>query len=95
MQKKIICCFVLVVLATSCASRRTVDESIIDNTREITAAETRIDICTERVSECAKRLSSCTGGIDEIIILFDEYQRRVNDLILAYNDLRERSKAEN
>ena len=77
------------------------DATLLSYQRQIAILEGRLqsfesgigDI-VEEFGELTERSSNIVGGIDEVITLFDEYQRRVNELILLYRALTEKGEDE-
>lgn len=91
--------FVLVFVAAGCRSASPgVSESVLDHQRQVTELEarnreleTRIERYDSAVSRGVTELRTITdragrvdGSIDELIQLFDEYQRGVEQLIRDY-----------
>lgn len=96
------CVYILIVLClvvytlTGCATTGRTDASsnILEYQRKASLLEARIALYESAVGgavselrELAERSSSLDGGIDEIISLFDEYQRGVAKLIQRYSEV--------
>ena len=87
------CLFVL----CSCATRviRGSDTAIINHQTEINRLENElrnrdraIDNAVRELEDITARSSAMEGTVDEIIGLFDEYQRTVEQLLRDYNSIR-------
>lgn len=90
-----ICCIIVSLLLTSCITNRRTDSAIIEYQREIDRLESAIQQYDTAMRNSAERLRDITvrsismeGTVDEIIGLFDEYQRGVEQLIRDYNNIR-------
>ena len=89
----------LCVLLAGCVSRGgtvPVDDTILDYQRQITNLEGRItsivsglDDSVAELVTLSERSRDVTGGIDEVIELFDRYQQAVDELISVYRELTE------
>lgn len=90
MHEKIILFGITLMLLTGCVSSRT-SQSVIEHQREIDRIEEGIRIRDRAVESSIRRLEAITarssgmeGTVDELIELFDEYQRTVEQLIRDY-----------
>lgn len=85
------------MLLCGCATSRRIQPAstaVIDHTAEITAAQSRLRLYEDAIDRSIDQLESIkgtadssAGTVDEIIRLFDEYQRGVSELILNYRKL--------
>lgn len=82
-------CFMLF----SCNSTKRVDGDILDYQRQIGILEARIsnyertiDRAVSELESIRRRASNIDGTIDEIIELFDDYQRTVEQLLRDYRE---------
>ena len=83
------------VLFSGCVSRRAVDEAILDYQRKIDRLESTIEqydtalgAAAEELGRVKDRSIGLEGDIDEVIRLFDDYQRGVTRLIQDYYRIR-------
>ena len=90
----------LMVLFSGCVSRRAVDEAILDYQRKIDRLESTIEqydtalgAAAEELGRIKDRSIGLEGDIDEVIRLFDDYQRGVTRLIQNYYKIRDEAKA--
>lgn len=90
MHEKILLFGITLMLLTGCVSSRT-SQSVIEHQREIDRIEEGIRIRDRAIESSIKRLeaisarcSEMEGTVDELIELFDEYQRGVEQLIRDY-----------
>lgn len=90
MHEKIILFGITLMLLTGCVSSRT-SQSVIEHQREIDRVEEGIRIRDRAIESSIERLEAITarssgmeGTVDELIELFDEYQRAVEQLIRDY-----------
>ena len=90
MHEKIILFGITLMLLTGCVSSRT-SQSVIEHQREIDRIEEGIRVRDRAIESSIKRLEAITarcsemgGTVDELIELFDEYQRGVEQLIRDY-----------
>jgi len=83
-------CISLCISTTGCASNR-VDPTILEYQRKVDALESRIR-CYEQTTDYAIReletisrgAEEMGGTVEELISLFDEYQRTVERILLYY-----------
>lgn len=89
---------------TGCASTRvnTADRDILTYQAKITRLEDTIasyqcaiGYTIEELGDIRERTAGTEGTIDEIISLFDEYQRRVDAVLRRYRALQEHLRGEN
>lgn len=89
---------------TGCASTRvnTADRDILAYQAKITRLEDTIasyqcaiGYTIEELGDIRERTAGTEGTIDEIISLFDEYQRRVDEVLRRYRALQEHLRGEN
>ena len=92
--------FALLFLCTGCGTTRGVDQNIINHQREIDRLEDTVRMYDDAVGRAVKRLGSLqersltmAGEVGEVILLFDEYQRAVDQLLRDYNEIRSALKA--
>ena len=81
----------LCLLFTSCVSNRGVNRDILEYQKEIDRLESElrardraIESAIDSVERIKERSENVSGGIDEIIDLFDEYQRAVERMLQEY-----------
>jgi chromosome segregation ATPase len=94
---------VFVLLCVHCTStRRPVDNTILEHQQQVVELEGRNQELERRIAsydnavgsairaleDIGERSRGMEGEIDEIISLFDEYQRRVDELSRAYNAIK-------
>lgn len=98
MHEKIILFGITLMLLTGCVSSRT-SQSVIEHQREIDRVEEGIRIRDRAIESSIERLEAITarssgmeGTVDELIELFDEYQRTVEQLIRDYRAAENRDK---
>ena len=98
MHEKIVLFGITLMLLTGCASSR-VSQSVIEHQREIDRIEEGIRVrdraiesSIERLEAISARCSEMGGTVDELIELFDEYQRGVEQLIRDYRAAESRDK---
>ena len=89
---------------TGCASTRvnTADNDVLAYQAKITRLEDTITsyqcaigYTIEELGDIRERTIGTEGTIDEIISLFDEYQRRVDEVLRRYRTLQEYTRGEN
>lgn len=105
--KKGICIIMLCFLFIGCCSTKPrADESIIEHSKQLAVLERGITEYGESVAEVRERLETVTTGLGEVregaagisrtvedtIILFDEYQRAVEQLLRDYDRIRTATK---
>lgn len=90
-MQKIICAFILCVLLAGCTSTRYTDGDVIKHQAEIDKLENElrnrdraIDNAVRELEGISARSSGMEGTVDELIELFDEYQRAVERLLHDY-----------
>jgi len=90
MHEKIILFGITLMLLSSCVSTKP-SKSIIEHQREIDRVEEGIRVRDRAIESSIERLEAITarssgmeGTVDELIELFDEYQRAVEQLIRDY-----------
>ncbi len=88
----LVACFMLF----SCNSTKRVDGDILDYQRQISVLEARISNYERTIARAVtelesirRRASNIDGTIDEIIELFDDYQRTVEQLLRDYREAAE------
>lgn len=98
-MQKIICAFVLCVLLAGCSSTRHVDGDIISHQAEIDRLESElrnrdraIDNAVRELEGITARSTGMEGTVDELIELFDEYQRAVERLLHDYRETENKDK---
>lgn len=91
MVKKIILCFVSLILLTGCCSTRRVDRQVLEYQRQIDQLESElrardraIDSSIRELEAISERSRGMEADIDDIIRELDEYQRAVERLIQNY-----------
>lgn len=91
MQKTIIALCFIFILFTACLSSKQSgpDSSILEHNKKVAEATARVDSSIERLNSYSERLDSCEGTIEELIELFDNYNRGVEQLKQDYYYLRE------
>ena len=103
-KKKTLSCIIAIIciMLSSCVTRpRPADELILDYQRKIDRLESTISKydsamrnASERLGTITDRSKSMEGTVDDVIRLFDEYQRAVDGLIRDYNEIRAAIEAE-
>lgn len=104
MNAKTIFCICCAMLLFSCSTtnRTITDSAIIEYSRQLAVLENGIEEYGESVAAVRDRLATVAGGIraaregassisltiEETILLFDEYQRAVEQLLHDYDRLR-------
>lgn len=91
MQKTtIILCFIC-ILFTACLSSKQSgpDNSVLEHNKKVAEATARVDSSIERLNSYSERLDSCEGTVEELIELFDNYNRGVEQLKQDYYYLRD------
>lgn len=85
----------LLFLFAGCGTTRGIDKDIINHQREIDRLEDTVRMYDAAVGRAVTRLGSLqersltmAGEVGEIISLFDEYQRAVDQLLRDYNEIR-------
>lgn len=83
----VLCCIILFII-TGCCSARRVDKSILEYQRQIAILEARVHSYENTIGNTIKELESLrdraqsfNGTVDEVIELFDAYQRAVEQLL--------------
>ena len=83
-MQKIIHAFILCVLLTTCSSTRHTDRDVLSHQAEIDRLENELRNRDRAIDNAVRELESITarstgmeGTVDELIQLFDEYQRAV------------------
>ncbi len=101
-EKKIIVFIgiVFAIVCTGCVSRPRVDATVLEYQRQIDSLEGRIrsyeqstEYAIRELETITGRAESVEGTIDELISLFDEYQRTVERILRNYRATE--SKTEN
>lgn len=84
-------CLVSCMLVSCTSTRKGTDESILNYQREIDRLESELNARDRAIESSIRRLESITersksmeGTVDELIELFDEYQRGVEQLLYDY-----------
>lgn len=84
-------CLVFCMLVSCTSTRKGTDESILNYQREIDRLESELSARDRAIESSIRRLESITersksmeGTVDELIELFDEYQRGVEQLLYDY-----------
>ena len=97
-------CFIITccLLLSSCASTRGTNQSILDYQREIDRLESELNSRDRTIESAVNELRAITvkstemeGTVDELIDLFDQYQRAVEQLLRDYSDLAAKDKDPN
>ena len=90
----------LAIICTGCVSQPRFDTTVLEYQRQIDSLESRIssyeqstDYAIRELEIVTSRAKSVEGTIDELISLFDEYQRTIERIL--YNYRAAESKAEN
>lgn len=99
--KAVACILVACTLLCSCAgSRGASTDVVVEHTRAVAIAESRIasyeravDETIRELGKLRERASSTERTIDELIELFDEYDKLVAELLRNYSGLRESIEA--
>lgn len=91
MGKRFICIFILTAMfLASCTStgKAGVEQSVLEHQRELAEYQARVDArertiaaCIEEITSIRERAGRMEGKIDDVIQLFDEYQRAVERLL--------------
>lgn len=91
MGKKIILCFIGLILLTGCCSTRRVDRQVLEYQRQIDQLESELRARDRAIDSSIRELEAITSrsrgmeaDIDDIIRELDEYQRAVERLIQSY-----------
>lgn len=107
MVKKAYCIFICVLFCcmlnfTGCRSNTGVDNNILSHQQQIARLEEELRNRDRTIEDGIRGLEAITtrsesmeGTIDEVIELFAEYQRRVEQLIREYNMVREATEVPN
>ena len=90
----------LAIMCTGCVSQPRFDATVLEYQRQIDSLESRIssyeqstDYAIRELEAITSRAESVEGTVDELISLFDEYQRTVERILCNYRTTE--SKAEN
>ena len=105
MAQRIHHCFLVAVIfiVSGCTSlpSRASSATILDYQRQVAYLEGRLSNfesglgeVIEGLGDLTVRSSNIVGGIEEVITLFDEYQRRVDELISLYRSLTDKAEGE-
>ena len=93
------CVSLLAGCATAGGAGAGVADSVLDYQRQVAILEARIALyegavgnAVEELGDLASRAGGIDGTVDELISLFDEYQRRVDELLRLYREAREESE---
>ena len=84
---------ILLCLVTGCASNRRLNRQILEYQDKVTKLENELDNRDRAIKGAIQSLRTITersagmeGQIDEVIELFDEYQRTVEQLLFSYRE---------
>lgn len=101
MLKKILVYFMVCYLLASCVCTRRVDSTVLEYQRQITQLEARISLYESTIGRTVEELESIRGRaenidgtVDELICLFDDYQRTVERLLFYYRNTAGPTKTE-